>query len=106
MKTDNGHLLSASSGDEPRKLHNGSRRIILCYRTDSIVTDTTLNACSFVQRVLNISRSGYSAVFVVTWLVPRETAAVLVHVLRTPYNYAPVYSVTLREATYVWCMCV
>ena len=34
----------------------------------ALVMDTTLNACSFAQRVLNINRSGYSAVFVVTWL--------------------------------------
>ena len=33
----------------------------------------------------------------VTWLVPRETAAVSAHVLCTPYNHAPVYSVTIRS---------
>ena len=47
-----------------------------------------------------------SAVLVVTWLVPRETAAVSAHVLCTPYNHAPVYSVISFEATYVGCMCV
>ena len=31
---------------------------------------------------------------VVIWLVPRATAAVSAHVLCTPYNHAPVYSVT------------
>ena len=36
---------------------------------------------------------------VVAWLVPRETAAVSVQVLRTPFNYAPVYSVTSFKAT-------
>ena len=35
---------------------------------------------------------------VVTWLVPRETAAVSPHVLCTPYNHSPVYSVTSFEA--------
>ena len=30
----------------------------------------------------------------VPWLVPREAAAVSAHVLCTPYNHAPVYSVT------------
>ena len=41
---------------------------------------------------------------VVTWLVPHETAAVLAHVLCTPYNHAQVYNrnnVTLFEATYI-----
>ena len=36
---------------------------------------------------------------VVTLLVPHETAAVSAHVLCTPYNHAPVYSVTLFEPT-------
>ena len=36
---------------------------------------------------------------VVTWLVPRETAAVSAHVLCRLYNHARVYSVTLFEAT-------
>ena len=35
---------------------------------------------------------------VVTWLVPRETAAVSVQGLSTPYNHVPVYSVSLLEA--------
>ena len=41
---------------------------------------------------------------VVTWLVSPKTAAVPVHVLFTPYNHAPVYSVTLFKA--VRCLCV
>ena len=36
----------------------------------------------------------YSAVLVVTRLVPRKTAAVSAHVLCAPYNHAPAYSVT------------
>ena len=36
---------------------------------------------------------------VVTWPVPREAAAVSAPVLCTPYNHAPVFSVTLFEAT-------
>ena len=35
--------------------------------------------------------------------MPRETAAVSAHVLCTPYNHAPVYSVTSFEARYVGC---
>ena len=42
----------------------------------------------------------------VTWPVPCETAAVSVHILCTPHNHAPVYSVTSFQATYVGCMCV
>ena len=42
---------------------------------------------------------------VVAWLVPHETAAVLAHILCTPYNHAPVYSVTSFQAIYVAYMC-
>ena len=35
---------------------------------------------------------------VVTWLVPRETAAASVQGLCTPCNHVPVYSVSLLEA--------
>ena len=38
---------------------------------------------------------------VVAWLVPREIAAVSAHVLCTQYNHAPIYRVTLFEATCV-----
>ena len=34
---------------------------------------------------------------VVTWLVPRKTAAVSAQVLCTPYNHAPVNAVTLLK---------
>ena len=40
----------------------------------------------------------------VKWLVPHETAAILAHVLCTPYSHTPVYSVTLFEATYICSM--
>ena len=49
---------------------------------------------------------------VVTWLVPRETVAVLllVHVVWTPYNHIPIHSVTvsLFQAIilYMGCLCV
>ena len=33
------------------------------------------------------------------YLKPRETAAVLAHIVCIPYNHTPVYSVTLFEAT-------
>ena len=41
----------------------------------------------FIARFLNIHRSG--VLTVLAWLVPHETAAVLVQVLCTPYNHAP-----------------
>ena len=57
---------------------------------------------SFTPRVLNVYRSGVlTALLVVTWLMPRETAAVSAHVLRTPYNHAPIYSVASFGSTYV-----
>ena len=37
----------------------------------------------------------------VTWLVPRETAAVSAKVVCTPYNHAPVYSVVSFKAGYM-----
>ena len=40
---------------------------------------------------------------VVTWLVPRNTAAMSAYVLCLPYNHAPVY-VTFFKATHVGCM--
>ena len=40
--------------------------------------------------------------FVVTWLVPCETAAVSVHVLCTPYNHKPAYNVTFFEGACVF----
>ena len=40
---------------------------------------------------------------VVTWLVPRETAAVSAHVLWPPYNHAPCH-VTSCKTTYMRCM--
>ena len=47
-----------------------------------------------LRSVFIIHRSGGSG----TWLVPRETATISPQVLFTPYNRAPVYSVTLFEA--------
>ena len=41
---------------------------------------------------------------VVTWLMPREATAVLVHILCPPYSHAPVYSGTSFEATFWWRM--
>ena len=48
--------------------------------------------------LLNIHQSGVGTVLFAchtAGLVPGETAAVSAHVLCTPYNHAPVYSVTL-----------
>ena len=41
---------------------------------------------------------------VVTWLMPREATAVMVHILCPPYSHAPVYSGTSFEATFWWRM--
>ena len=41
---------------------------------------------------------------VVTWFVPRETAAVSAQVLCTPCNDTPVYSVTLFQAIFIQSM--
>ena len=43
---------------------------------------------------------------VVTWLVPPETAAASVHSLCSPYNHAPVYSITSFKVTSVGCLYV
>ena len=58
-----------------------------------------MNDCSFTERVLNTTK-WVQRCLVVTWLVSRETVAVSGHVLCTPYNHAPVYSVTLFKATF------
>ena len=52
---------------------------------------------SFIARILYIHQSGaltVAAGLTAVWLVPRETAAVSAQVLCTPFNGAPVYSVT------------
>ena len=41
---------------------------------------------------------------VVTWLMLCETAAISAHILCTPYNLAPVYSVSSFPAIYVGCI--
>ena len=38
-------------------------------------------------------------------LLQRETAAMLAHVLCTPYNHAPIYGVTSGKATYIAVTC-
>ena len=43
---------------------------------------------------------------VVAWLVPCETAAILVYVLCTPYNLVPVYIVTSCKTTCVGYVCL
>ena len=49
----------------------------------------------YLQRCLVVIRLG-----------PREIDAVSAQVLSTPYNHAPVYSVSLFEAIYVRCLCL
>ena len=69
-----------------------------------------MSDCSFTQHVLKIHQSGYSAVSIVTWLVPHETAAITTQVLCTPYQHAPVYSATVFKAAWLcrmhWTKCV
>ena len=66
---------------------------ILRSRTDwLLLTHAVLNEwqCSFLSRVWNIHPSAVlTAGLLVTWLVPRQTAAVSAQVLCTPYNRAP-----------------
>ena len=50
--------------------------------------------CSFTQSILNSTQVVYlQHCLVVTWLVPPETAAILAHILWTPYSHAPVCNV-------------
>ena len=61
----------------------------------------------FKAHFLNIPPSGVlKRCLVVVWLPPREAAALLAHVLCTPRNQAPVYSVTSCIATYVGCVLI
>ena len=54
------------------------------------------------MRFLNISWSG--VLTVLAWLVPHETAAVLVHALCTPYNYAPCHFIQSQGCVFS-CTC-
>ena len=61
--------------------------------------------CNLTQRVLNIHRSAYGAVWMLYgWCHVKLLTSTQVPC--TPYSHAPVYSVTLFEATYVGCMYV
>ena len=59
---------------------------------------------NFIARIFDIYGNGNGVLtafssLVIAWLVPRETAAVLVHVLCTAFNHAPVqYSVASFKA--------
>ena len=71
-------------------------------------TSCTLAVCDFEWVTVALHNAAfllskwwtYSAGLVVTWLVPHETATASAHVLCSPYDHAPVSSVTLFEATY------
>ena len=84
-------MSSASSQDEPWALHNGNHRAIVCFWADLMHSGhvrLSMNDCSFTQHVLNIHRSGYSAVvgsrsgsgseasFMVQWKVCAAASAV------------------------------
>ena len=59
---------------------------------------SSLSVCHF--RISSLSQyppKWFQRCLVVTWLVPRETAAVSAHVPCTPYNHAPMYSATIRS---------
>ena len=60
----------------------------------------------FIARFWISAQVVYLQRYLVTSLVSRGTAAVSAHVLRTPCNHAPVYSVTSFQAVHVGCMCV
>ena len=56
---------------------------------------------SFMVRFECLLSGVQTELFGFTWLIPPETVAVLVHILCTPYNHAPVYGITSFEATCV-----
>ena len=85
------HLLSASSRDELKALHNGNHSASLCV--------CTLDACDSewvtvaLHSAFSISTEVMKALFSY-YMAARATAAVSAQVLCTPYNHATVYSVT------------
>ena len=94
------HVMKVTTAESKNSYYCFVYSAILRSRTDS------LRSCRMWLWliVLNIHRNG--VLMVVTWLVPHETAAVSAHVLCTPYNHAPVYSVISFEATYARFACV
>ena len=62
-----------------------------------------LRMTRFTQRIFQYPPKLINAACLVVTLVPRDSIAVSVQVLCTPYNYAPFYSVSLFQATYVGC---
>ena len=107
----------------PAPLHHGYlqtlvKRLILwhkrfimaldCFRAvplrSSVVCDSEWVTVAFTQRVLNTHRIAYNT-FELFHGWCHVTAALSAHVLRTPYNHAPVYSDNIFEATYAGWMC-
>ena len=77
---------------------------ILCSRANSLRTCVMwfwTSDCILFKRVLLISTEVvyWQPSLVLAWLVPSETAAVSAQVLCTPFNRAPVYSVTSFKVT-------
>ena len=66
-------------------LFSASEQSLCSSRMRLRISDTSRPPMWYLQRCL-----------VVTWLVPRETAAVLAHVFYTPYTYAPIYVEYMR----------
>ena len=76
-------------------LHNGKIMIIvLCCQADPLrfgCLPLSVSGCNFTQRGFEYPPKWLQQCFVVTWLVPHETAAVSAHVLCSSYNHAPVH---------------
>ena len=73
----------------------------------SLHLHTTLNKWPLLYTALfEFPPKSWHHCLVVTWLVPRETAAVLAQVLCTSNSHAPVYSVTLFKATCMYAACL
>ena len=66
-----------------------------------------MSDCSFTQHVFEYPQKWSQGSLVVTWLVPRETAAVSAHV--SVYTVQPrtsyVMSLYLKSHSYVGCVC-
>ena len=94
--------LSASQ----RQLYNS----ILCFRADSLCSSRMqlwMSHCTFPQQVFDYPQKWLQCSVVVTWLVPRETAAVSAHV--SVYTVQPrtsyVMSLYSKPRNYVGCVC-
>ena len=76
---------------------------VFCSRVDTLQSCGTrlwINECRLYSWFLVSTEVMYlQRCLVVTWLVPRETAAISPHVLCARYSHAPVYRATSCKAT-------